>query len=394
MSARSFVIWLALAAVTLAGAVAAVLGQPEVREARLEGDPVFAALRENPDAVARITLGGAEGAITLARGEDGGWRAEEKAGYPVDAAKVRELVVTLADLRFVEPKTSAPALLPRLELEDPEGEDAKSRLLALADAAGESLGEAVIGKRSSARTGRDHFGSYLRRPDRDQAWLVNREVELDATVTDWLVKEIVNVSASEIAEIAVTPTEGEAYAAARGAREADFAVDAALPEGKVLDQAAVKRLAGGVSYLTLSDVRPAAEVAFPETPAKARFTSFDGLVVEAEVATVDGKQWARFKAVSVPAILPPDSAPTGEPAEAPAVEQPAAERGDQAAEGEEQTAETKDEELETQLAAAAEERAAELNAKLAPWVYELTAFAADRLRTPLEKLAKDPDGTS
>ena len=67
--------------------------------------------------------------------------------------KVRALVVALADMRLIEAKTSMPERYARLEVEDPEPEDAKSRLVRVESADGTVLAEVILGKRRHRLTG-------------------------------------------------------------------------------------------------------------------------------------------------------------------------------------------------------------------------------------------------
>ena len=52
--------------------------------------------------------------------------------------------------------------------------------------------------------------------------------------------------------------------------------------------------------LQFDDVKPASAVQWPEGARELIFTTFDGLILSAEVADFDGKTWARFKASAAP----------------------------------------------------------------------------------------------
>ena len=62
----------------------------------------------------RITMPAGKLTVTAT---DQGWSLAEKAGYPIDPAKVRDLALALANLQLVEAKTADPKRLERLELE-------------------------------------------------------------------------------------------------------------------------------------------------------------------------------------------------------------------------------------------------------------------------------------
>ncbi len=352
MTHRSLAVWLVLALITSTGAVISVLGQPGFQQARVHDEVVFPDLREDPNAASKLTLATDQGRFTLVRRDDGRWRAEEKSGYPADAKKIRELIAILADTRFVEAKTTLPEGFARLEVEDPDAEGAKSRRLTLTGAEGKVLADVILGKRSARRTSREKFGTYLRRPDRPQAWLVNQEIRIDRKIDEWLEREILNIAPGEIAGLEITPAEGAGYSISRDRPEGDFAL-ADAPEGKTLDQAAVKRIASALNFLNLQDVEPRETFEMPDARSVARLTTYDGLGVLAEVATQEDKHWAFFTIGY-----------TGEAAE------------------------------DTEEAKAAMAKADALNAKVGAWVFEITKFEADRLRQPLDELFAKSDGTS
>ena len=352
MTHRSFVVWLVLALVTLTGAVISVLSQPGFEQARVHDEVVFPTLHADPNAVAKIAYASGQTSFTLQRQDDGGWQVAEKSGYPAAAEKIRELVVALADTRFVEAKTSLPESFARLEVEEPGAEAAKSRRITLSAADGAVLADLVLGKRSTRRTGRESFGTYLRRPDSQQAWLVNQEIPADRKIEDWLDREILNIAQGEIAMMEITPAAGEGYSITRDQPEGDFVLEEA-PEDKTLDQGAVKRIASALYFLNLKDVEARDGFQMPEETSVARLTTYDGLGVLIEVASVEDRHWAFFTVGY-----------TGDP------------------------------DAESDEAKAAQARADDLNAKVGPWVFEISNFEADRLRQPLTELFKKDDGTS
>jgi hypothetical protein len=90
-------------------------------------------------------------------------------------------------------------------------------------------------------------------------------------------------------------------------------------------------------------VRPAAEVTFPrEGVTRAEYTSFDGLTIKVTLVEQDGKSWARFEASG-----------TGD----------------------------------------GEKPAADLNAKLSPWVYALPDYKAKALKTKLADVVAPAKGS-
>ena len=85
MSPKFFLGLAAITLVTTVAAVLAILHQPAVTTLRFVNEPAFPALREDPDAVAKVTLTTPEGTITLVRETGDRWAALERYGYPACA---------------------------------------------------------------------------------------------------------------------------------------------------------------------------------------------------------------------------------------------------------------------------------------------------------------------
>src|SRR5918994_3441859 len=215
MSPKAFVVLAAVTVIITVAAVLAVLSQPAVTTLRFVDEPAFPALRENPDAVAKIALTTPEGTITLVRETGDRWSALERYGYPVDRKQVRNLVVALADMRLIERKTAQPERYDRLQVEAPDADNAQSQLVRLESAEGKVLAEAIIGKQRYRLTGTEPSGTYLRRPDEAQSWLASGGVQIEQTVARWLEAEVVDIAPEAIRRIEIERAGEPGYVAAR-----------------------------------------------------------------------------------------------------------------------------------------------------------------------------------
>ena len=314
---------LGLAIVTLIATSAAVwvtLQQPAAGPVRIGDQPAFPALRERPDAVAKVTITMPAGGFTLTRKGDR-WVAADRHDYPVAADKLRELIVQLAEMRLIEAKTSRPDRYARLEVED-VGDGASSRLLRLEDAEGTVLAEAIVGKQRQRLTGAESSGTYLRRPGEAQSWLASGGVELDEQVQNWLEEEIVALDGERVRRLEVSPPSGERYAVVRDAPAAELRLDG-LAEGEKLKQDAnLNQLLGALARVQLEDVRPLGEVDWPDEQHTVRVATFDGLELTLQLATLDDQHWLRVDAAGAAPDQPQgEQAPVAGQAEAPAGEQ-------------------------------------------------------------------------
>jgi hypothetical protein len=380
MSTRVFLGLLVTTLIAVVAAAIVAFERPTAAPVRYVDQPAFPALREDPDAVAKVVLTTPEGSFTLVRETGDRWAALERFGYPVDSDKVRALVVALADMRLIEAKTRLPERYARLEVEDPDAEDAKSRMLRVESADGKVLAEAILGKRQHRLTGNQAAGTYLRRPGEEQSWLASGGADIDAEVVHWLDEEIVDLDPERIGRIAIRPESGAEYVVRRaGVGEplelADLSADEQVREDAELD-----RLADAFAQMRLEGVKPRGELAWPEDYHTATATSFDGVEVTVHLARIDGEPWALLDAHAVEPLAAP--AASAAPAAGGTAQAPA---DDGAAEGVE--------EVEIADDSAPPPDAAALAARLQPWAFKVPSQLFERLTTPRSDWLED-SGTS
>src|SRR6202012_1415149 len=110
----------------------------------------------------------------------------------------------LTELRLVEPRTTDPAEFSRLGLEDPTGKTATSNLLRVLDASGKPIVAVVVGHRRVRTQGNLPEQVYVRRPDDNQTWLAEGNLQVDADPQQWLDRDILSIDHARIAKVAVT----------------------------------------------------------------------------------------------------------------------------------------------------------------------------------------------
>lgn len=291
--------FIALTTVTALVAVAAVAAVAT----RHWGSPTTAEVRPFPDlldkvnAVSEITIRQHDGAFTLRRGADG-WRLVEKHDYPVRGEQVSKTVIGIGDLRLTEPKTRKAERYARLGVEDIAAEDAKSKLVALADGAGETLAEIIVGR---PYAGVGQGGVYVRLPDDEQAWLADAELDIPGAEVGWLQQRVIHVSPKRVARFTTVQPDGEKLVVYKDSPDDAHFMFEDLPEGTVLKGETVADETPSVLFaVDLLDVKPDSEIDFTTDVTRAAVKTFDGLVVEVETTRVDGAPWARFRASSEP----------------------------------------------------------------------------------------------
>lgn len=218
------------------------------------------------------------------------WTVVEKGGYPADQERVRKLLLQLAELELVEPKTDRPELLARLDLDDPANGNAT--LLAAGDRNGVVAGQIVIGRSRPSDIAGGEPGVYVRKPDGDQAWLARGAFDLGGGAASWLDRRIVDIAPGRVASVVLTAPDGSAVVVARGSADLPFAIDGLPADAKPKPDEALAAPAGALEALDLADVKPAAEQPIPEDGAPtAAFTTFNGLVVGLRLTPPDKGDW-------------------------------------------------------------------------------------------------------
>jgi hypothetical protein len=287
MSPRSFCLLALATAASIGLAVHAVAQRDAPLHAAVGTEALFPGLidRLNEIREVRVTLPDAR--LTVTAG-DGGWQLAEKAGYPVDPGKVRDLALALANLQLVEAKTADPDRLGRLDLQEPTGGGGSGRLVELVDGSGAPLAAAVVGKPSPSLYGGGRGGVYVRRAGDGQAWLAAGEVDLPADAMGLIDGGVIDLAPDQVARVVLRETDGRVVTLSRPDVAADFVADVALPDGRRLDPVKVEALAGALAGLSMTDVRPAADTAAGADARTVRFEAFAGGSVEV-VLTVTGE---------------------------------------------------------------------------------------------------------
>jgi hypothetical protein len=412
MSPKVFLGLAAITVITTVAAVVAVLSQPAVTTLRFVDEPAFPALRDNPDAVAKITLTTPEGMITLVRETGDRWSALERYGYPVDRKRVRDLVVALADMRLIERKTAQPERYDRLQVEPPDAEQAQSKLVRLEAADGKVLAEAIIGKQRYRLTGTEPSGTYLRRPDEAQSWLASGGVQIEQAIAEWLEDEIVDVDPAAIRRIVIERAGEPGYVAVRDMPDQDLRIVGLAKDEALKEDADLGQLAGALSNVAFEDVKPRDQLTWPAQQHTARIQTFDGVELTVRLAQIDEAYWATFDARAVaptrgaaPAAaeakpdVTDDAQQSTTTAEAAEQDSAGSVSNDRTAEGEQDEGETGGKQEASVDEPAEEEPAApidpdRLNQRLRKWAFRVPDYLFNRMSTARSELVQDKDGTS
>lgn len=397
-----------LAVVAVVG-VAAALWSTQTRKPAQEtsgSEPLVPGLQEKINDVSQLRLIGPGGKslATIVRG-DAGWSLQEKGGYAVDTAKVRDFLVTLAKARRIEAKTASEALYAKLGVGD----------VAQAEAIGVQVEIDGLAKPVAVILGHNVLrgnGTFVRHAGEAQSWQTDINIAAEREAAKWLQGDIVDVAPSRIESVSIKHAEGAPIEIVRAPEggPAEFVLRN-LPKGREPESEFVADAAAGLlSGLRLDDVAPAAEAEPGEAAVtKSEFRIEDGSVITLTswkagdktlvrlAATLDETRAATFaeaevaRAAKEAAALAEEAA--AKPAEAPvaagdaAPAPPAADATAANATAEPSTTTAPAPDAQQRLAAIRDNVAA-LQAKFVPWTYTLPSYKAGNLNKSLEDYLK------
>ena len=368
MTQKNFIALCSVTAVAVVIAGWLVASRPIIQASDFDGTLAFPSLVNALNDLKTINIRHKDGSFTL-QSSDGGWVFLERESYPVQNDKIGELIVKLARMEKVEPKTKLPERYDRLDLVDPEEkEDTRAKEISLLNGDGDVLASLLVGKRKFT-LGSSEGGTYILLPDDPQAWLVTGEMNPGSRARDWLVRGIYDIKDDDIKRITVTHPDGEVLTVSKDDPEqSNYGVEN-IPQGMELRRDTIANDAGRVlSNLLLDDVKRAAGIEFTEDKTiSATFEGFDGFTVVVDLIEDGDKNWLRFRG-------------QGPDAESESVAESVAENAEQDGDGE-----------------AAENAKdwnaiiAELNQKTNGWVYQLPGYEVSAIKKRMDDMVRESE---
>jgi hypothetical protein len=224
--------------------------------------------------------------VTLHRAGDA-WTVGQRADYPADASKVRKLLLSLADAKIVEEKTSNPANFAIIGVEDPANPKAAGTQITLIAKDGKH--SVIVGKPVGE-------GNFARRGGEDKSFTVEPGITADVEPRTWIDARLLDVPITQIQSVDEKPAAGGGYAVHRlKPGEDGFALDGAPPAGrKLLDPKGLAPSATALTGLTADDVAAASDIDFSK-PSQAIFTLADGNIITVTGTLAGDKRWVEVK---------------------------------------------------------------------------------------------------
>lgn len=301
-----------------------------------------------------ITRAGARRVVTL-ENRDNAWTVAERDHYPADAARVRGLVLGMADFTIVEQKTSDPKNYPAIGVEDIALPAAAGTQIDLKSASGTT--RLIVGRSSGAKA------SFVRKPGGAQSLLATPQVYADPEPKNWLHRPIVDIATDRVQEARVA-TGKVSYVLTRKDRSQPNFTLASAPKAKVLASDTAGNAVGtALSGLELDDVKKFDAAQWQAPTDHAEFRTFDGWIIGID-GRVDGEQhWIRLSSRYDEALAKGFQPPPAAPSAVAAAQKP---------------------QLNVRKDAEA------LATRAAAWTYEVPKYKYDAFFRPLDEIIKKP----
>jgi hypothetical protein len=294
MQRRGLILLISVTAVMVAAAAAALATGSTGGSAGGADQPALPGLAQRLGDVASVEIRRTGLDLTFVSDGDS-WLTAQKGNYPADAGKVRRVVLALADLTLVEPKTREPGLYPRLEVEDPG--KGKSTLVTIKDKSGADLARLIVGKHSYDRLGEGDDGMYVREPGDRQSWLARGSLDLTDDMPNWLTRRIVDIPDNRVAKVVLTQPDGTALTLSRVKPDAKFVLENPPKNAKYKSDTVLGEPAMALETLDLDDVQPAAKLPLPDKGVTAAsYTTFDGLTLNVRLYQHGNQSWVALSA--------------------------------------------------------------------------------------------------
>jgi hypothetical protein len=194
--------------------------------------------------------------------KEGKWRVVERADYPADFPRIRDLLIKLGGLKIAQSEPIGPSQLAHMELEAPGKGAGSGTLVELMDKSGKTLRSFLLGKKHTQESSRPspygggefEDGRYLLLPDDNKELVLVSDPlnSVEAGAEPWLDKDFFKIEKLQSVSL-VSTNATNSWKLTRESESAPWVL-ADTNAGEILDSNKVASLAGAVSYVSFVDV--------------------------------------------------------------------------------------------------------------------------------------------
>ena len=332
---------------------------------------LFPALFDRINDIQALNISTKDTVTKLAK-RDNTWVVANRDDFPADVSAIKSTLINIADLTVIEQKTSKPENYARIDVAGIDQEESKSVLVDVLDGADAQLASLIVGKkRTGGALGSQNY--YVRKSDSATALLVEGALDIGTTPKDWMDTEIVDIPTERIRQVKITRGDETPILVTKAQRKDNFFSLDTVPTGfEAKSRAVVSGFGAMLQGISFDDVAAAAKTATAEKISSAEIQTFDGLVATLDQFRINDEPYIRFNFsydADIVVSEPPPPTPDDE-----------SEPNDEESVGEQDDA--------ANAPLAVDQEVADLQAKVAAWVYRLPDYKTRLLDKRFDDLIK------
>ncbi|MFK7794439.1 MAG: DUF4340 domain-containing protein [Gammaproteobacteria bacterium] len=223
---------------------------------------------------------------TLQRKQNG-WSVKERNQYPADISKIRAALLSLAEAKIVEQKTSNPDLYNKLGVEALTKEDAQGVKAIITY--GSDKSELIVGKPGP----QINKSRYVRLANSEVSWLIDRKIDFKHAPDYWLRKDILSVEPNDVAAVTILLQDNAKLEIRNSGDEEDTfeVVNLTDPASQVVE-AELHQVTNALSSFQLLDVAESSKFANTESMMKVDYQLKSGVNIKVTAYEVEKDHFA------------------------------------------------------------------------------------------------------
>ena len=216
------------------------------------------------------------------------WVAKNKANYPIDFNKLKNLLVGVAELKIIEAKTNNPDNFTLLSLNQIRGDEISGaiKVLAKLDHGDQPVIDLLLGKRSGVHL-RDNYLDeiYVRKNNDNQVWLVTGKLPTAFNFANLVIQPLFKMSATEIQSLSIQHPKQERLVLYKDTKESlDYKIGGLPKSQKIKAQYLANMIPATIANLTFDDtVAASTDKTNWQSSSIIKFKTFNKLAVELKV---------------------------------------------------------------------------------------------------------------
>lgn len=176
--------------------------------------------------------------------QEGVWRIKQLDSFFADTNKIAQMLLSLRKFKLKQPKTSNVENYSKLGLAEPQAINVTLKNK------GKTFADFYIGKKAFKVQ-----GTYVRKKSDKQSWLSTGQLSIKLDKDEWMIKNIIDVDASQIQSVSYQPVNETGFKIAKKTlKDKDYVLEFSADGLRLKPSIELIVLANGLSTFTIDDV--------------------------------------------------------------------------------------------------------------------------------------------